>query len=618
MDAQLSHRGPDGRAVLGLKPIGGVTRFDPGLSPAEGLGPCAFAMAFRRLRIQDRDPAADAPLGSADGRCFIVLNGEIYNFRQLRDELAAEGVRFRTRSDTEVALASYRRWGHGCFERFNGIWALLILDLERRVLVGSRDRLGVKPLFYAEDRGSLLLASEPKAVAAGLDSGMRVEPGRLVRYLRGLPPAAPDAGFFRGVERVPAGCVFEVPLEPSEPHPAFRRFWSLRQAMSRAAPPPTADAARDELLSLVRDAVRLQGSAEVPVGTLLSGGLDSSLVTRLLAQLRSGSSAPAFSLVYEEPEMDESRYIDAVLAQGDVDGIRHTLAPSEAWSLTDDVIDAQGEPLLGWDLIAQYRVFRLAREYGVTVVLDGQGADEILGGYPMYEGVVLRAALRRAGPLRFLAELRALARKYELSSPKALRRFVLGPIVRALRRPSYGWLEKRAEETATADQGWEPLPGGTPALDRVLYEQTLLTNLPAVLGYQDRNSMRHAVESRVPYLDHRVVELSFRLPPEFKVGLGDRKRTLRAAARHILPGDVTERLDMKAIVSTRDWISLREREAEVREALCSRRLADLPWLHPGRLRKFVDAYFAGKHGDLFAVWRLYAASRWLEIFRPTI
>ena len=211
MHSALAHRGPDGEGFLSIDSALHPSRLQH-LDELESCVDVRSAIAFRRLKIQDLSESAAQPMCSADGQTWIVFNGEIYNFAEIRRELMGLGVNLLTRGDTEVALAAYRQWGEACFEKFNGMWAILIFDLANGRLVGSRDRLGIKPLFYSFDEGRLLLASEMKAVALARSNGPEVEPYRFQEFLLGFPPQSAELSFFRDVHPVPAGTTFVVDL----------------------------------------------------------------------------------------------------------------------------------------------------------------------------------------------------------------------------------------------------------------------------------------------------------------------------------------------------------------------------------------------------------------------
>ena len=498
------------------------------------------------------------------------------------------------------------------------MWAIIVVDLERGVIVGSRDRLGIKPLCYAFDGDRLLLSSEAKAIAAVQHGGARIAATRFRQFLTGFPQASPGATFFEGIEQVPSGTWFEIPLGTRIDTLSFRSFWDLRPFTSPEAVLRDPDPA-GTFGELLRDAVRSHVVADVPVGALLSGGLDSSTIARLMAtdRSRAGDAPPkTFSITYADPAMDESRWIGSVIAQGGLDATCEQLDASRVFDLTRSVVAAQGEPLLGWELIAQYRAFQLAREHGVIVVLDGQGADEVLGGYPFYETLLVRGLLSRMRLFEAAAEIAALAKKYNrpllrmwwghLFAPSRARRLAAMSNQYAW-LPSYGDPQFRGEE---ADAGASP-----DALNRILYLQTRQTNLPAVLQYEDRNAMAHSVEARVPYLDHRLVELAFRLPQEWKIHRGDRKRILRQVAREILPDDVIARQDKKAFVSNMSWFDVRAHADALHELLADAKTLESAGLRIESLRDFVSGYLDRSHDDGPAVWRLYTAWLWLKQFR---
>ena len=612
------HRGPDGEGCL-LVDRSCEPRRVARVASAPDVAPddWRLGLAVRRLRVQDPDPCADQPLGSRDGKLWIAINGEIYNFRELRAELESHGLAFRTRSDTETALAAYERWGVSAFERFHGMWALLIVDLRRRRLIGCRDRLGIKPLFYAVDGGRWLIASEPQAVVAVQRDGPRIDPVRFPEFLRGFPPQSADRSYFQGVRPVPAGCFFETGLENDTGPPRFRAFWSLPRS-PRRDPPPFEQAA-EHFRDLLRTSVEREAVADVKVGTMLSGGLDSSMLTCLLAASRPG--LPAFSINYEDRQIDESAYSREVLRACGAEGHRVLVTPALLWSRADTVIRAQGQPLLGWELIAHHAVHGLAREQGVTVVLEGHGPDEVLGGYAFHESAALREPLTKLRLVAFLQGLRASARHRGTSTASVLRVHVLAPLkqglVRRLAPARSGWLAADGQ----ADVDVSSLPADdelahASSFDKLLYRDVLHANLPAVLLLQDRSAMAHGVESRVPYLDHRIVEFCFSLPASYKYEAGVRKRLLHAAARGHVPPVVLERREKRGLMADYRWFPLRSYAGPLREMASARRLRELPWIRAERLAPFVDSYLAGRHDDLLSVWRLYTAWRWLEAFAP--
>jgi asparagine synthase (glutamine-hydrolysing) len=626
MHRSLLHRGPDAEGAFfvdaayeGRRLQGIPSATDSGSRPLRAIA------AVRRLRVSDLRAEADQPLVSADGTVCVILNGAIYNFRELAVELAAAGHPIRTANDAEVVLEAYRHWGSACFERLSGMWAALILDLGRRKIVGSRDRLGIKPLYLAMEGQRLVLCSEPAALAKVLQAGPRVEPARFFEFLSGYPPRSSALTFFRDVHPVPAASWFEVDLQ--EEHavaPHFQTYWDLARFRcddheSVMGFPEAAEQYRE----LLKSAIAAQSLADTKVGSLLSGGLDTSTIVSVWGELAAARGSPApetYSIAWDDPQMSERQYQEAVATKAGARGHILQLTPHDVWAAVDQVVLAQGQPLLGQELIAQNHAYRLAHEDGAVVVLDGSGSDEVQAGLPPYEAemVIERLAKLQLGDVA--RELHCLAKSYGRSYVTTVRQYLIGPLQRHFQErsglPRYDWLDERACDTRdpqwarafTRDGGSDPS-----RVNRLLYRETRHTNIPAVLMYSDRNAMAHSVEARFPFLDHRLVEFCFSLPASYKVGFGRRKRLLWETSKDYLPRLVMERKDKKYFVLLSNWMPLREHAQAIRDASRISAFGKLPWIDVSRLHRFVDDYLARKHDNAYAVWRIYTASRWLEL-----
>jgi asparagine synthase (glutamine-hydrolysing) len=514
------------------------------------------------------------------------------------------------------------------FARFRGMWGMVLFDLERRELVISRDRLGIKPLYYALQDGWLMLSSEPKAIALASPRGPRAEPFRVHEFLRGLPPQSAELSFFEGVHPFPAGCWARVTLgqpNPGELRP--QRYWDLASIQPEDRPESRFEATREEFEQLLLDAVEEHSGAAVELGAMLSGGLDSSTLARLLSQSAARRQAPipqTFSIIFSDPAMSEWPYIQMVLAQGGLRGSNRLLTADDAWKATPRVVQAQGQPLLGQDTVAQHHAYRLAREHGAIVVIEGQGADELFAGLPGYDAQIFSDLIGRGRWLQAARELRLRRERLRLGWREALQVYLLGPIKRRRMEngghPRYSWIEAGGVDSAQVGAG-RTLDGGPgrTALQRFLFRHVRHTNLPAVLLHQDRSPMANHVESRVPFLDHRIVELAFRLPDSYKVAEGRRKRILLETARRYLPATVVERRDKRSFISRLGWMQLATQRAhELREMAASPELADFAMLRGTQVRCFVDDFLAGRHRDEMAVWRLYTLWHWLLQFRPSL
>lgn len=612
---------PDGRAdAAAARMVDCLVHRGPDDDGFASLG--RLTLAQRRLSILDPTPAGHQPMSSPDGRHWIVHNGEIYNFLELADELAGLGHNFTTQTDTEVILAAYRQWGVDAFSRFNGIWAMVLWDAVEELLILSRDRLGVKPLYVAEADGLLGVASEIKALLTLPGLAFDPEPAAVRDFLVNGSVDHSDQTFFRGVTRVPAAHALLIRRDGSR---RAVRYWDVPELAGDASVrPDPADGKRvEELRALLVDAVALQLRSDVALGTCLSGGVDSSSVVCVAAAIRDGELAAdldrhrerdrhpqsAFFAQFREPGLDERPHVDSVVAATGVE--LHTVTPDTGDLLESlpAVLHHQDEPFGGTSIVAQYHVMRLAREQKVKVLLDGQGADETFAGYVPF------AASRYAGLLRdgdVAATLDAVRRR-RVRLPNLLRYAILGggrlpSWVARLREP--GWLGAEARRAGSL---WAPRPAlpGT-LLSQVLWDQLTVGGLPALLRYEDRNSMAFGIEARVPFLDHRLVELALLLPDRLKIRGGRRKVALTQAMRGIVPDSILERRDKIAFEPPQArW--LRESADHWRPLAAGSRAEEAGYLRAGALMQALDAVATGaRDADHRALWRMLNLELWLH------
>lgn len=491
MSAALVHRGPDGS---GLHLDG------------------ALGLANRRLRIIDPRPSADQPMTLPDGSLWLTFNGEIHNYLELRRELEASGARLRSRSDTEVVLWAYRMWGRDCFERFNGMWALALWDVRHRELVLSRDRFGIKPLYYCAVGERISFASEAKAILAAFPEERRPHALEIERFLGGETPDTGSASFFERIERLAPATVATFSLSGMR----HERYWRFVPGLER----PRAGA-EEEFRALLGDAVALRARSDAPLGACLSGGLDSSSVLALLE--RAGrSTVECFSLRYEEPGFDESRY--AALATSGRSHVIHWVQPDPSGMLDTmrRIVWHHDAPTPIRGRFAQWFVMREAARH-VKVVLEGQGGDELLAGYSRYLAPYVADRLRRhaegAPSRRGLA--RELAGLAGLEIPSSW--FLLAAPWRYLRDPRRG-----------------PGPYAS-AVNNMLWSELTAVGLPEALHAEDALSMAFGLESRPPFLDHRLVELCFSLPFYEKLSGGFTKSLLRRSLDGLVAPEILAR-----------------------------------------------------------------------------
>ncbi len=566
---RLRHRGPDDEGFLlaatgsgGFREAGGPDTPEVlGLPPVEAANGEGFdlGLGFRRLAVQDPSPAGHQPMGDPRRRLFVAFNGELYNHLALRPELEAAGWRFAGRSDTETLLAAWHLLGPSCLDRFEGMWALAVVDLAAGALTLSRDRFGIKPLYLCEDEEGIAFASEIGALLELRTGAPRVHPASWFRYLRfGITDAGRET-LLRGIERLPPGvcATFELPLSAGRRGRQERRFW-------RPPPRETAGMDRREAVSALREAFLGSVSAhllsDVPLGVALSGGIDSTAVLAGARHALPRSAAlQAFGMVVEDPSIGEEPFMR--LAARELGAELHLVRPTarELEADLDRLVRAQDEPFLSTSIYAQYRVFRLAREAGVRVVLGGQGADELLAGYTSHLGARLASLLRAGRLLRALRFARAAAGLPGVGAGGLWLRAgadLLPPALDSLARRLVG------EELAPPwlDGAWFRARGVRPAAPRAgpgrerLRARLALafgeTSLPMLLRFEDRNAMAWSVESRVPFLSRPVVELLARVPEEWLVDdTGRTKALFRDAMRGLVPEAILARRDKIGFVT---------------------------------------------------------------------
>ena len=585
MSATLVHRGPDSDGELLDGPV---------------------ALAARRLSIIDLE-GGDQPIANEDGTVHVVQNGEIYNFRELRAELEQAGHRFSTRSDTEVLVHLYEEHGEGFAERLRGMFAVAIWDSRRRRLVVARDRFGIKPLYYRDESGELMFASELRALPRG-----EVDPDALEAFLAFNSVPAP-LSIFAGTYKLPAGHL----LVWQDGETRVERY--ARPVPAEVRDEDSAELA-EELRARLRDSVRAHLIADVPVGVLLSGGVDSSLLAALAAQ-ESGEGVHTFSIGFEERSFDE---LDDARSVASLYGTRHeelTLRPDAAL-LLPRLAETFDEPFADSSALPTYLVSELAARH-VKVALSGEGGDELFGGYYTYAADLLALRVGRFAPV-----VKPLVERLPSSSRRAsfdykAKRFVRGAALPPLER-HHAWKEifspdVRAELTGRRS-GYDPVD-----LLRARFEETegaeLLTRLQDVdlgtylvddlLVKTDRASMAHSLEARVPYLDPVVAGLAQSLPTRLKVRGLRKKVLLRKAAAPLLPRRIVYGRKRGFSIPAAAWLR-GELEPFARDVLAPDTLRRQGFFRPEPVERLIDSHVAGEEDLSRQLWGLLAFTLWHE------
>jgi asparagine synthase (glutamine-hydrolysing) len=540
----LQHRGPDDHGFLGWR-SGEVAR--TGRS-AQVTWNSQLALVHRRLAILDVSELGWQPMSTPDGRYHIIFNGEIYNYLELRKQLEGEGHHFVSHSDTEVLLAAIRAWGTSALSRLVGMFAFALLDTSENSLLLARDPLGIKPLFWSRHRGGVVFASEVKALLTLEDLPRTPDLSQVFDFLLAGESDQDTRSFLANVHQLEPGHFLRIQVGTQIDIAAPVPFWSLLVDEDKEISYLDAvDKIREHFLHNVKLHLR----SDVPVGAALSGGIDSSAIVAAMRHLEPNLDLHTFSYLAEDERINEKRWIECVETAIGSRGHHVGLAGSQLSRTLDRVMMAQDEPFATTSIAAQYLVFESASFAGVRVMLDGQGADEMFAGYPTFYAPHA-SSLLRSGQLRTFATFwRALASVPDVKrsnvsryiahsfAPPALKQAFRGS---ALRRGIPEWMNS----TWFADRGITGShrkrdPGG--AL-RPQLSSAVTSSLRPLLRYEDRNSMAHSVESRVPFLTPAFVQLALSLPGTFVIDRqATRKSILRDALRGLVPDAILDRKD---------------------------------------------------------------------------
>ena len=532
-------------------------------------------LANRRLSILDLSPAGHQPMTDGNGR-WITFNGEIFNFVELRKELEAAGHQFRTGTDTEVILHVYDAYGAEGFSKLNGMWALVLVDLPRRMIIVSRDRFSIKPLYrYQSPDQRIYFASELKQLLPLLSRRMP-NPEVIATFLtQGFVDYSRDT-FFRGIERLPARTNLLICMNTGKI--VERVYWDYREKQ-----PSDTVAWVEEFRELLMDSTKIRLRSDVKLGVLLSGGLDSSTVAYGSHKLSSGS-LETFSVVSEDKRYSEDRFIDAFTQGIGIKNRRLVFKESDARQALHQTILHADEPFGSFNVVAQYKMFELIkRETDVTVLMSGQGADEILLGYLKFFFFYVQELLRRRCYVKAAGELLC-----SLIRNTAVRQFQFGDAKRYIpfwnARKALGYVRHQPNVLAV----WE----STDLRARQIADIECYS-IPALTRYEDRNSMAHSLEVRHPFLDHRLVDFALNLPTELKLNRGWSKLILRESFPE-LPEQLRWRRDKQGFITPEEaWLKCEFSEF-VRETFRRSLLADMGIVDDEAFLSYYEAFRQGR------------------------
>jgi len=577
----MKHRGPD----------------DEGLFIDNNIG-----LGFVRLSILDLSPAGHQPMFSHDGKFVIVFNGEIYNYLEIREELKGK-YQFITGTDTEVILTAYQEWGDKCLDRFNGMFAFVIFDTQTKEIFGARDRFGIKPFYYFKDNERFIFASEIKSI---LPFVKREANDKIISdYLLFNRTDHLEETFFQNIKKLQHGHYFRINEERFHP----KRWYNLIEKISNKILLP------EEYRKLFNDSLKLRLRADVPIGVSLSGGIDSSSIVASLISDFDLTELNTFSVVYGKDEpTDESEFIDEFKKV--VNNMHYTYPNADSFfNDFECFIDAHNEPVPDIGPYAQYKVMELAAKH-VTVTLDGQGADEQLAGYHYFFGSFYFELLRQFRLNKFISENFQYFKKHKaLDALKYLLYYML---------PSR--IQTKISNTLFPSISLTFLNANSfnPVINRMLYNPKSLNEsliqhfefkLEHLLRWEDLNSMHFSIESRVPFLDYRLVEATLSTPSNQKIYQGETKFLLREALKDILPTKIINRKDKKGFSNPRDkWFRTAKFQQYIFELINSESFKRRGYFDSACANKQYQKHLKGKIDSSKEIWKWINLEVWFRKF----
>jgi len=608
MNASLAHRGPDDEGFW----------VDP---HAKNIG-----LAQRRLSILDLSPLGHQPMFYDNRNLVIVFNGEIYNYLEIREELIKLGYKFHSQSDTEVILASYKEWGTKCLDKFNGMWAFVIYDRKNDLIFAARDRMGVKPFYYLYDRKKFLFASEIKGILAHPE--VKAIPNEKIVWdylIYGLVDHSEET-FFQDIRELLGGHYLILKNGKIK----ISKYWDLDP--KKETPRLSDKSLQEKFQELFFDSVKLRLRSDVPIGTCLSGGLDSSAIVCVInnflkeegkiAQI--GEWQKTFSAAYDSRKYkgcDERPFIKSVVAKTKAKSRLVFPSGDKLVKEIKDVIWYQDYPFCSTSIYAQWNVFRLAKQNGVKVMLDGQGSDELLAGYHPYFGIYFAELLKEFNIPRLVYEAVAYSKKHErpvIAIFKELfsglaRRGILGSIASRFMHnqwPEYTvflpeWRNKYRSPTLDRPTG-DFLKDGL--------HNHLKYSLTSLLRYEDRDSMAFSIESRVPFLDYRLVEFVYSLADNQKIRQGETKWIMRQSLKGILPEKIRNRQDKIGFATPEEYWLKEELGKEMKKVFTSDKFQSRGMFVKGKASKLFEKYLKGEIKNYQLFWRLYNYEMWMRVF----
>lgn len=585
MMSEIKHRGPD----------------DDGIYLNENIG-----LGFVRLSILDLSRTAHQPMFDESGRYVIVYNGEVYNYIEIREELKAKGYKFKSNGDTEVVLKSFIEWGKNCMNRFNGMFAFVIYDKVEKKMFAVRDRFGVKPFYYYLDKNKFIFGSEICAILNMIEKPLQQNDNAIFNYVVFNRTDQTEETFFKDIKKLQHGCCIEIKDNKFKQD----NWYNLKDNLGKPFN------SSEEFRELLSSSIGLRLRSDVPVGVCLSGGLDSSAIVSLLLRDFNKKDINTFSAVYDKEghKYDESKYINEYRNQ-----LKHMffISPSSESLMSDlnDFVKAHNEPVTSTSHYAQFKVMELAKS-NVVVTLDGQGADELLAGYHYFFGMYFKELLKKIKLIKLSSEMfYYILNHKELYGLKTFLYYLAPSFLKTKARVmEKGYLVKSFYKGHNNDNV---------IVDNIYNSKSIydaLVNhfeykLEHLLKWEDRNSMWHSLEARVPFLDYRLVERTLSMDSSFKIKKGMTKYLLRDSMVNILPEKIRMRKDKIGFNTPEDvWFRTPVFKKLINDILNSKSFCDRGYVDAKKAKKLYLKHLDGKINISRDIWKWINIELWFREF----
>lgn len=638
----VKHRGPDDEGFIFISdqdvkvvtaggadtPVGvwnTATSYQPEHSIDDISGDYKVAIGHRRLSILDLSPLGHLPMCDTLKRYWITFNGEIYNFLELREELAALGYKFSTQSDTEVIIAAYAQWGSDCLVRFSGMWAFTIYDTQTQTIFIARDRYGIKPLYYwFSPEGDFYLASEIKQFTQIPSWKAQINPQRVYDYLFYAMTDHTEETMFKNVHTIPPGHTVNINIHNCI---ADKDGKLKLKKWYRPTNKDFVGSFQDACIQFHKhfdNAIDLHLRADVPIGSALSGGLDSSAivcsVNKKLKEKGVAELQQTFSSCSHDKRFDEKVWMDKVVEKTDVDATFIYPKGEDVFSLTRKIIWHQDEPYQSQSAFLAYKVFESAKANNVKVLLNGQGADEYMSGYNAFN-TYRKIRLFRSGRLmQFYNELNGKSFREKATDSKAVFYHLLPKkVVRLLSKRTKEYKQMSAmididKLGARRKHPHDKKRFRFNSIFEIAHYQMFFEPLQKYLRWEDRNSMAHSIEARVPFLDHKLVEFTTQLPVDYLDGNGESKKIMTYGLSDVLPEAIKNRKDKKGFITPEEVWFKNDFTEEFLAMFRENNIHTKSIIREQEALVYLNAVAKGKSAFDYTYWRLISLGIWMDVF----